>query len=127
MKIPIEKVLEITQMIVPEIDISYQIKENQIYIPGIEFKDWHYYLDAMENASDLLLIELAKLPDVAPITEIEPISTDLNCLISFLNMSYFAMKKKLEEIDQKYKSSSNDDLTRFSRYRSNNHKTGTDE
>ncbi len=128
MKVTIEKALEITQMIVPEVDISYEIRDNRIYVPGVEMHDWKFYLSAMENASDLLIMELDKQPDVYPITEIEPIATDLNCLITCMNMFYLSMMSQLEEIYQKSisksKASSDSDLKRFSKYRKIKKKPG---
>ena len=127
MKISIEKALEVTQMIVPEIDISYKIVGNEIHVPGIPLNDWHYYINAMENASDMLLSELWKLPDVTPVTEIEPIASDLNCLITCFNMFYFGMMKELTELYEKSQSAPDPNLTRYSRYRRDIKKTGTDE
>lgn len=117
MKIPIEQALEITQMIVPEIELSYKKVGNSLHITGIPIEHWHFYLNAMENASDMLLTELDKLPDVPPITEIEPIATDINCLITCFNMFYFGMIKELKASYEKSNSSSNPDFKRYSRYR----------
>ena len=135
MKIDIFKAVEITQMIVPEIKIECKRVGDDFHITAVRVNEWNYYIEAMHNASDMLLEELWKLPDVSPITEIEPIATDLNCLISCFHTFYVGMMKELEEICQEYtenlppepEKDPDSELKRFSRYRRNNYKTGTDE
>ncbi len=89
MKIPLDQALEITQMIVPEIDLKVEKKEDgHLEIFAVPMNYWNLYLNAMENASDVLLDDLHKLPDVSPYIEIEAIAQDINCLITSFNMFY---------------------------------------
>lgn len=88
MKIPMYEALSVTQMIIPEIDLEIQSERGDVQIASVSLADWHYYIDAMENASDLLLDELGALPDIKPVIGIEAIALELNCLITSLNMFY---------------------------------------
>ena len=47
--------LSVTQMIIPEIDLEIKNEGGDVRITAVALPDWHYYIDSMENASDLLL------------------------------------------------------------------------
>lgn len=118
MKIPLEKALAVTQMIVPEFDLNVHRKGNNLHVSVIPIDCWDIYINAMENASDMLLNELWKLPDVKPVTDLEPIAKDLNCLITSFNMFYHCMMEELIKTYNAGKEVSDANVKRFSKYRS---------
>ncbi len=96
MKIPLDQALEITQLIVPEIDLKVQKKDDgHLEIFAVPMNYWNLYINAMENASDVLLEDLQKLPDVPPYVEIEAIAQDINCLITSFNMFYMCTMEEI--------------------------------
>ena len=113
MKIPLPEALEVAQMIVPEIDLGLKTDNDRIQVTAVPLCHWHFYLNAMENASDMLLHELSTLPDIKPITELEPIAQDLSCLITTINTFYFCMMDDLAKIND----SQDQNIERFSKYR----------
>lgn len=119
MKIPIHEALSVTQMIIPEVDLGIHHVGGEVEIKAVPLTDWGYYINAMENASDLLLHELSSLPDVKPVTEIEAIAQDLNCLISSLSMFYACAINELKKVTTQYEDRDVNDTTfkRFSKYR----------
>lgn len=127
MKIPIREALAVTQMIVPEVDLCIEeIGDDDTEILPVPFQQWHYYINAMHNASELLLEELGSLPDVKPVTGIETIAQDLNCLIASFSMFYmcslnelFKASKMQEDLQQKDKEDVDATFKRFSKYRRN--------
>lgn len=129
MKIPMYEALSVTQMIIPEIDLEIKNEGGDVRITAVALPDWHYYIDAMENASDLLLDELGALPDIKPVIGIEAIALELNCLITSFNMFYECTIDELIRFNKQNKAQNkaqnidtekdvNDAIfTRFSKYR----------
>jgi len=126
MKIPVDEALETTQMIVPEVDLKVKWVGGNIHIQAVQIDLWYLYINAMENASDMLLNELGRLPDLKPVIEIEGIASDLGCLISSFNMFYQCM---MDEIRRAYKSMQSEpkpNFKRYSRYRRKIDRDGED-
>ncbi len=117
MKIPIEDALESIQMIVPEIDLEVKNENGQIKLLTVPMNFWNLYLNAIENASDLLLEELAKLPDLAFVHEIEEIASDINSIISIFNLFYMFTMEEANKKEQKQIQGSEEMLQRISKYR----------
>ncbi len=129
MKIPMYEALSVTQMIIPEIDLEIKNEGGDVRITAVALPDWHYYIDAMENASDLLLDELGALPDIKPVIGIEAIALELNCLITSFNMFYECTIDELIRFNKQNKAQNRDQnidtekeindaiFSRFSKYR----------
>ena len=114
MKIPYEQALRTTQMIVPEVDLGLErLDTEHLQVGMVPLPYWCYYIDALENASDLLITKLGELPDVKPVTEIESISEDIGCLITALSLLYVCTLNEVERINKNV----NKDVKRFDKYR----------
>lgn len=113
MKATIEEVLETTQMIVPEIDLKVSMHGEEVHMQAVPLNYWHYYINAIEKASDLLVEELRELPDLEVITELETVATDLNSLISAFNLFYHLTLREIEQAVEPMRPQ----LERIARYR----------
>lgn len=117
MRISIEDALESIQMIVPEIDLEVKNENGHVKLLTVPMKFWNLYLNAIENASDLLLEEIAKLPDLEFIHEIEDIASDINSIISIFNLFYMFTMEEATKKEQKQVESTEELLKRVSKYR----------
>ena len=124
MKIPYEQALRTAQMIVPEIDLGLErLDTENLQVGMVPLPYWCFYLDAMENASELLRTRLGDLPDVNPVTEIDAIAEDLGCLITSMTLFYMCTMNEVERMNKKVSK----DIKRFDKYRKRTNRRKTDD
>lgn len=124
--------LEITQMIVPEVDLKINIIDDKetVKVDPVPFNEWHYYLDALHSATELMTAELEQLPDVDQINELKEVSVDIESLVICLRLFYISTMQSLErsikknpDLAEKFDRLSEKDVRRMqrvSKYRSIN-------